>query len=70
VAKLGGLSIIVMDFVARNSQNLNTSRAGGHSHGEESTCQARVQIYSLEQIPLTWSAFSSNSVNSPFVIVQ
>jgi hypothetical protein len=41
-----------MNFLARNSR---THLAQGHCHGGEFTCQARVRVFSSEQIPITLS---------------
>jgi hypothetical protein len=51
-----------MDFLARNSRTLP-----GHCHGGESTSQARVWVFSFEQIPVTLSALSNNTVYLLFV---
>ena len=53
------------------SQELtNSHHAQGHCHGGESTYQARVQVFSSEQIPVTLSAFPNNTVDLLFVLVQ
>jgi hypothetical protein len=41
-----------------------------HCHGEESTCQVRVQVFSSHQIPVALSTFPNNTVDSPVVLVQ
>jgi hypothetical protein len=42
-------------------------RVQGHCHGEESTCQVKVLVFSSEQIPVTLSELPNNTVDSPFV---
>jgi hypothetical protein len=39
-------------------------------HGGESTCQAKVQVFSFEQIPITLSALPNDTDDSPFVLVK
>jgi hypothetical protein len=51
------------------SELFNASYSG-HCHGGESTCQARVRVFSSERIPTTLSALPNNTVESPFVLVQ
>ena len=58
-----------MEFLARNSWNLNTSCAGA-------LLWWRIQLsgqssgFSSEQIPVTLSALPNNAVDLPFVFVQ
>jgi len=42
----------------------------GHCHGGESTYQARVWVFSSEQIPVTLSAFPNDTVDLLFVLLQ
>ena len=53
------------------SQELAKSyHAQGHCHGGESTYQARVRVFSSEQIPVTLSAIQNNTIDLLFVLVQ
>jgi hypothetical protein len=42
----------------------------GHCHGGESTYQARVQVFSPKQIPVTFSALPNNTADSPSALVK
>jgi hypothetical protein len=48
-----------MDFLARNSHH-----AQGHCHGGECTCQARVRVFSYEQILLLLRTETSDGLGS------
>jgi hypothetical protein len=52
------------------SHELLTHHAQGHCHGGESTYQARVWVFSSEQIPITSSALPNNTVDLLFILVQ
>jgi hypothetical protein len=65
VTKVDG-PFFVTDFLARNSRNLNSSRAGALSLWRIH-CQARGQVFSSKQILVTLSAPLNNTVDSPFV---
>jgi len=41
-----------------------------HFHGGESTYQARVLVFTVEEIPVTLPALPNNAVDLPFVLVQ
>jgi len=49
---------------------LLTHHAQGHCHVGESTYQARVWVFSSEQISVTLLALPNNTVDLPFVLVQ
>jgi hypothetical protein len=53
----------------RGTGELITHHAQGHRDGE-SSCQARVRVFSSREIPVTLSALPNNSIVSPFVLMQ
>jgi hypothetical protein len=57
-------------FLSQETRKLLMHHVQGNCHGEGFTCQARVLVFSSEQIPVTLSALSNNTVDSPFVPVQ
>jgi hypothetical protein len=52
------------------SQKLLTHRVWWHCRGGESTYQARVQVFSSEQIPVSLSALPSNTVDVYTIILD
>ena len=65
----GGWSIFCTEILRQELAN-STNHTQGYCHSGESTYQARVRVFSSEQILVTLSALPNNTVNLPFVLVQ
>jgi hypothetical protein len=67
VNKVDGLFLLWIS--QPGTRELLTHRVQGHCHGRESTCQAKVRVFSSEQIPITLSALPNNTLDSLFVLM-
>jgi hypothetical protein len=67
-----GLSQVnkVDDPFCNEFRELLNHHVRGHCHGGESTCQARVRVFSSEQIAVTLSTHPTDTIDLPFVLVQ
>jgi hypothetical protein len=60
VNKVDGPFLLLISWPG--TRDLLTHHAQRHCHGGEFTCQARVRVFSSEQIPVTLTALPNNTV--------